>query len=68
MSRNFERFAHQIAQLKGRLDVASEPPFTPGEVTPRADEIAQLMVDEVADWRVVFGDREQTAARLTPTT
>ena len=58
MADSFGRFAGQIAVLrssdaKGVLKLA--------QVVPLGGEIAEVMVDEVADWRVVFIDRPQTA-------
>jgi hypothetical protein len=52
------RFAKQISVLRsgnaqGVLKLA--------QVIPLAGEIAEVMVDEVADWRVVFIDRPPTA-------
>jgi hypothetical protein len=32
------------------------------EVIPVANRIAEVMADEVTDWRIVFMDRPQTAA------
>jgi hypothetical protein len=58
MADSFGRFARQISVLRssdaqGVLKLA--------QVIPLAGEIAEVMVDEVADWRVVFIDRPPTA-------
>jgi hypothetical protein len=58
MADSFSRFARQISVLRssdaqGVLKLA--------QVIPLAGEIAEVMVDEVADWRVVFIDRPPTA-------
>lgn len=58
MADSFGRFARQIAVLRssdaqGLLKLA--------QVIPLGGEIAEVMVDEVADWRVVFIDRPPTA-------
>jgi hypothetical protein len=58
MADSFGRFTRQISVLRssdaqGVLKLA--------QVIPLAGEIAEVMVDEVADWRVVFIDRPPTA-------
>ncbi len=52
MRQRFEQFKKQIAELR-----AAGAGLTSAAVTALATEIAQLMVDEVLDWRVVFLDR-----------
>ena len=55
--------AHALERFTGGLKTLLDPLKTPpdslriNQVTPLALEIAQLMVDEVLDWRVVFMDR-----------
>jgi hypothetical protein len=60
MADYFTGFAQQIAALRsgGAQDVKAP---TLSQVIPLASEIAEVMVDEVADWRVVFIDRPPTA-------
>jgi hypothetical protein len=58
MAKSFSRFSERI----GRVYAAGgATPPTIGEVTKVAGEVAQLMVDEVADWRVVFTDRSKAS-------
>ena len=59
MAENFESFAVRLHDMLHRTSPAAETPTTLMDVTPIAEKIAQLMVDEVADWRVVFKDRPQ---------
>ncbi len=59
MADSFEKFSEQIKALL-HTEVPSGPKLS--QVVPLAGRIAQVMVDEVADWRVVFTDRPPTAA------
>lgn len=58
MGGRFERFAKEIADFRSQ---ARQVPKL-FEVVPLAGTIGKRMVDEVADWRVVFIDRPPTAA------
>jgi hypothetical protein len=51
--------AQRLAQLKGEIEALREASSGPtfGQVLAIAATVAQLMVDEVLDWRVVFQDR-----------
>ena len=56
MADAFEQFAVQIEALQS--DATKErPTLKLSQVIPLAAKIAEVMVDEVADWRVVFIDR-----------
>jgi len=56
MADSFERFSAQIAALRsGQSPYQGAPKLT--QVAPLAGKIAEVMVDEVSDWRVVFTDR-----------
>jgi hypothetical protein len=61
MADGFERFT---APIKALQDANARDPHAPklAHVIPMAGKVAEVMVDEVADWRVVFIDRPQTAA------
>jgi hypothetical protein len=58
MAKSFGRFSEAIGQIHA---AGGATPPTIGEVTRIAGEVAQLMVDEVADWRVVFTDRSKAS-------
>jgi hypothetical protein len=61
MAGSFERFSAQIADLRsGGRERHDGPKLS--EVIPLAAKIADVMVNEVADWRVVFSDRPPVAA------
>ncbi len=56
MEDGFKAFASEITALRpGGVDAADGP--TLAKVTPLAGKIAAAMVEENADWRVVFIDR-----------
>lgn len=55
MASGFEKFAAQIAALRGR----GAPKLA--EATQLSSKIAEAMVEEVVDWRAVFIDRPQEA-------
>jgi hypothetical protein len=57
----FSRFATQIVALRS-ADAEGSDTLKLAHVIPLAAEIAEVMVDEVADWRVVFTDRPPVAA------
>jgi hypothetical protein len=59
MAESFKEFAAQIAAL--RSSAAQGATIRLAQVVPLAGEITEVMVDEVADWRVVFIDRPPTA-------
>jgi Protein of unknown function (DUF4231) len=61
MADSFQQFAAQIAELNSDDGQGRDSPKL-SEVIPLAGKIAEVMVDEVADWRVVFMDRPQSAA------
>ncbi len=56
MAARFRQLAAEIARLEQSTAV-SPATLRLAQVTPLAAEAAQLMVDEVLDWRVVFLDR-----------
>jgi hypothetical protein len=56
----FKGFAKQIAALR-LADAQDGDGLKLSQVIPLAGEIAEVMVDEVADWRIVFIDRPPTA-------
>ena len=56
----FKGFATQIAALRSN-DTQGRNGLQLSQVIPLAGEIAEAMVDEVADWRIVFIDRPPTA-------
>jgi len=56
----FKDFATQIASLRSGAARDGDA-LKLSQVIPLAGEIAEVMVDEVADWRVVFIDRPPTA-------
>ena len=58
-SKRFRAMAQRLAQLDGKIDALQESSTGPkfGEVLAIAVTVAQLMVDEVLDWRVLFQDR-----------
>jgi hypothetical protein len=58
MANSFARFAGQIAVLRSRDALGV---LKLAQVIPLGEEIAEVMIDEVADWRVVFIDRPPTA-------
>ena len=53
------RFTRQISVLRSGN---AQGVLKLSQVIPLAAEIAEVMVDEVADWRVVFIDRPPTAS------
>ncbi len=59
MAEGFAQFARRIAVERDKLARKQAVPLA--EVVPLASTIAQTMVDEVIDWRVVVLDRPQTA-------
>jgi hypothetical protein len=59
MAAGFAEYARQIAKMQGKR--GQEDPVFLADVIPLASTIAQTMVDEVIDWRVVVLDRPQTA-------
>jgi hypothetical protein len=61
MADAFRGFAARLDVLKERAKAAGSP-LRISEITPLATETAQLMVDEVVEWRVVFIDRPATEA------
>lgn len=54
------RFATQLSSLRSG-HAQGRSALRLSQVIPLASEIAEVMVDEVADWRVVFIDRPPTA-------
>jgi len=60
MADYFKGFAAQIATLRSG-DAKDGDALKLSQIIPLAGEIAEVMVDEVADWRVVFIDRPPTA-------
>lgn len=60
MAESFMQFATQIATLRSGA-AQSRDSLKLWQVIPLASKIAEVMVDEVADWRVVFIDRPPTA-------
>ncbi len=60
MADGFARFAHDILGLRAAL--ARGESVSLSQITPIASGIAETMVDENIDWRVVVLDRPQTAA------
>ena len=58
MANSFSRLAERIDRIGSAGGVT---PVTFGEVTTVAADVARLMVDEVADWRVVFTDRSKAS-------
>jgi hypothetical protein len=56
MADAFQRLADRIDALKAQDDIRI------AQVTPLAQNITQLMVDEVVEWRIIFIDRPATAA------
>jgi hypothetical protein len=60
MADGFTRFAAPIEALQASGAGAANAPKL-AEVIPLAGKIAEVMVDEVSDWRVVFIDRPQPA-------
>jgi hypothetical protein len=61
MADSFKRFGTQIAALRA-ADTRDPETLKLSHVIPLAGEIAEVMVDEVADFRVVFIDRPPVAA------
>ncbi len=61
MADSFQQFSVQIAELR-QGSTRSQSGLTLSEALPLAGKIAEVMVDEVSDWRVVFIDRPPTAA------
>ena len=59
MADGFAQFSGRIAGMQERL--SRDEHVALAEVIPLASTIAQTMVDEVIDWRVVVLDRPQTA-------
>ena len=59
MADAFAQFSRRIAASRAKLARGEAVPLA--EVIPLASTIAQTMVDEVIDWRVVVLDRPQTA-------
>jgi hypothetical protein len=60
MAAGFEQFAAQIAALQSQSAKSGEA-LKLSSIIPLAGSIAGVMVDEVADWRVVFIDRPPAA-------
>ncbi len=60
MSAGLGRFADQLRALREALERGDRVSLA--EVTPLAGAMAETMVDENIDWRVVVQDRPQTAA------
>ena len=60
MADGFARFKSQIAELKDRL-AAGQRAVPIAEVTALASEMAEMMVDENIDWRVVVLDLPHVA-------
>jgi hypothetical protein len=56
----FKRFRDSIQTLRTSAAGAANTPKL-SEVIPLARDVADMMIDEVSDWRVVFIDRPQTA-------
>jgi hypothetical protein len=61
MADAFKRFAERLEVLEKRAETPGEV-LRIAEIIPLATDVAQLMVDEVVEWRVVFMDRPATAA------
>jgi hypothetical protein len=61
MADSFSRFAVRIAALRSANADGSDA-LKLSHLIPLAGEIAEVMVEEVADWRVVFTDRPPVAA------
>ncbi len=61
MADAFEQFGVQIKALQSNVSKEGKA-LKLSQVVPLAGKIAEVMVDEVADWRVVFIDRPPTAA------
>jgi len=59
MASGFEKFAARIAALRARAAEGVSPPKLP-ELIPLASKIAEVMVEEVVDWRAVFIDEART--------
>ena len=59
MADGFAHFADRIRVLRTDLDRGE--PVSLADLTPLASRMAETMVDEVIDWRVVVLDRPQTA-------
>jgi hypothetical protein len=59
MADGFAKFAGAIRALRRRLLRGERVSLA--DVTPLASKMAETMVDEVIDWRVVVLDRPQTA-------
>jgi hypothetical protein len=57
----FKRFRDSIQALRASAAGAAKAPKL-SQVIPLARDVADMMVDEVSDWRVVFIDRPQPAA------
>jgi hypothetical protein len=59
ISKRSRAMAQRLAQVKGEIEALLESPSDPtfGQVLAIASTVAQLMVDEVLDWRVLFQDR-----------
>jgi hypothetical protein len=55
MARRLAEVQKEINDIKARQGTPNPPTF--GEVLPIAAKVAQWMVDEVLDWRVLFQDR-----------
>jgi hypothetical protein len=58
-SKRYDAMAQQLTTVRNEIKTLREAPTSPtfGEVLPIATKVAQLMVDEVLDWRVLFQDR-----------
>jgi hypothetical protein len=61
MADTFKQYAAQIAALRSGSDQVQNT-IKLSQVIPLARNIAEIMVDEVADWRVVFIDRPYTVS------
>jgi hypothetical protein len=61
MADGFKRFAEQIEALQSAGSSTVNAPKL-SQVGSLAGKIADVMVEEVSDWRVFFIDRPQTAA------
>lgn len=59
MAHRMERYLHEVGRLRQRLEEGRPLDLIARDLTTLSTEIAQLMVDEVADWRVVFTDRPE---------
>lgn len=59
MAENLRRLLQETDAKLATAGTPAAPPPRLDEVAQLANRIAQLMVDEVADWRVVFADRPQ---------